>query len=103
MSTQSKPVPEWVIRSGDQTRIGFGAALCDMLQADERVVAISADTIDLLGPAGRLGARFSSRHRGRHRRTKRDGYRQRTCNNWTASVRVRLRALYHGSVDGAAT
>ncbi len=41
--------PEWVGRAANQSRLAFGLALTELARRDERVVAISADTIDLIG------------------------------------------------------
>jgi transketolase len=41
--------PKWAELAAAQTRLGFGLALTDMAERDGTVVAISADTLDLLG------------------------------------------------------
>ncbi len=41
--------PEWVGRADNQSRLAFGLALTELARRDERVVAISADTLDLIG------------------------------------------------------
>ncbi len=40
---------DWVAKVQNQSRLSFGLAVTDMAERDERVVAISADTLDLLG------------------------------------------------------
>jgi transketolase len=41
--------PKWAELAAAQTRLGFGVALTEMAARDDRVVAVSADTLDLLG------------------------------------------------------
>lgn len=41
--------PEWVARADNQSRLAFGLALTELARRDARVVAISADTLDLIG------------------------------------------------------
>ncbi|MGB7306760.1 MAG: transketolase C-terminal domain-containing protein [Burkholderiaceae bacterium] len=41
--------PDWVAKIQNQSRLGFGLAVTDMASRDVRVVAISADTLDLIG------------------------------------------------------
>jgi len=41
--------PDWVQAAGNQSRLGFGLALTDMAERDETVVAVAADTLDLIG------------------------------------------------------
>lgn len=41
--------PAWVETAGNQSRLAFGLALTDMADRDDRIVAISADTLDLIG------------------------------------------------------
>ena len=41
--------PEWVAKVQNQSRLSFGLAVTDMAARDDRVVAISADTLDLIG------------------------------------------------------
>jgi transketolase len=48
MSTASAS-PEWVAKVQNQSRLSFGLAVSDMASRDDRVVAISADTLDLIG------------------------------------------------------
>ena len=43
---------KWVQKAANQTRLGFGLAVEAMADRDERVVAISADTVDLIGLRG---------------------------------------------------
>lgn len=46
-------MPEHAVnQAGDQTRLAFGLALTEMADADDSVVAISADTLDLIGLRG---------------------------------------------------
>lgn len=51
MST-AKELPEWARQAADQSRLGFGLAVTDMARRDERIVAVSADTVDLIGLRG---------------------------------------------------
>ena len=41
--------PEWVGKAANQSRLAFGLALTELARRDERVVAVSADTLDLIG------------------------------------------------------
>ncbi len=41
--------PDWVRLSENQSRLSFGLAVAELAGRDEKVVAISADTIDLFG------------------------------------------------------
>ena len=41
--------PAWVAKAQNQSRLAFGLAITEMAGRDERVVAISADTLDLIG------------------------------------------------------
>ena len=41
--------PAWVEKVQNQSRLSFGFAVTDMATRDDRVVAISADTLDLIG------------------------------------------------------
>ena len=41
--------PGWVARAADQTRLAFGLAVTELAGRDEKVVAVSADTLDLIG------------------------------------------------------
>jgi transketolase len=41
--------PDWVEKAANQSRLAFGLALTEMARRDDRVVAISADTLDLIG------------------------------------------------------
>ncbi|MFT5444935.1 MAG: transketolase [Gammaproteobacteria bacterium] len=41
--------PAWVQKVQNQSRLSFGFAVTDMATRDDRVVAISADTLDLIG------------------------------------------------------
>ncbi len=41
--------PDWVEKAANQSRLAFGLALTELARRDERVVAISADTLDLIG------------------------------------------------------
>ena len=44
--------PAWVKAAANQTRLAFGLALTELGRRDERVVAVSADTLDLIGLRG---------------------------------------------------
>ena len=39
----------WAVRAADQSRLAFGLAVTELARRDERVVAVSADTLDLIG------------------------------------------------------
>jgi transketolase len=52
--------PAWVAAAGNQSRLAFGLALTDLADRDERVVAISADTLDLIGLRA-LGKKYPER------------------------------------------
>ena len=54
MSVQE--APEWERRSENQSRLAFGLAVGELAGNDDKVVAISADTIDLFGLRGFLEA-----------------------------------------------
>ncbi len=41
--------PDWEVKSEDQSRLAFGQAVGELARRDGKVVAISADTIDLFG------------------------------------------------------
>ena len=41
-------------QSGEQTRIAFGLALTELAKSDETVVAVSADTLDLMALRGMI-------------------------------------------------
>ena len=41
--------PTWVAKVQNQSRLAFGLAVTDMAARDDKVVAISADTLDLIG------------------------------------------------------
>ncbi len=41
--------PDWVGRAANQSRLAFGLALTELARRDARVVAVSADTLDLIG------------------------------------------------------
>jgi transketolase len=41
--------PAWAQAAGDQSRLAFGLAVTELAGRDERVVAVSADTLDLIG------------------------------------------------------
>ena len=45
-------LPEWARLAANQTRLGFGLAVTEMAAHDDTVVAISADTLDLIGLRG---------------------------------------------------
>ena len=44
--------PAWPKAAADQSRLAFGLALTELARRDERVVAVSADTLDLIGLRG---------------------------------------------------
>ena len=44
--------PAWVKAAANQSRLAFGLALTELGRRDERVVAVSADTLDLIGLRG---------------------------------------------------
>ncbi len=44
--------PAWVKAAADQSRLAFGLAVTELGKRDERVVAVSADTLDLIGLRG---------------------------------------------------
>ncbi|HJM91054.1 MAG: transketolase C-terminal domain-containing protein [Alphaproteobacteria bacterium] len=48
--------PEWVSKAENQSRLAFGQAVGELAGKDDKVVAISADTIDLFGLRGFLEA-----------------------------------------------
>jgi len=52
--------PAWVDKAQAQTRLAFGLAITDMAGRDDRIVAISADTLDLIGLRD-FAARFPER------------------------------------------
>lgn len=52
--------PEWARLAADQSRLAFGLAVTELAGRDESVVAISADTVDLIGLRDFL-ARFPER------------------------------------------
>ena len=41
--------PEWARQAAGQSRLGFGLALTELAERDGTVVAVSADTLDLIG------------------------------------------------------
>ena len=41
--------PEWVSLAADQSRLSFGLAVTDLADRDDSVVAVAADTLDLIG------------------------------------------------------
>ena len=41
--------PAWVAAAGNQSRLGFGLAVTELANHDPRVVAVSADILDLIG------------------------------------------------------
>ncbi len=45
-------VPAWVDAAQDQSRLAFGLALTEIARDDPRVVAVGADTLDLIGLRG---------------------------------------------------
>ena len=47
---------DWVEKVQNQSRLSFGLAVTDMATRDERVVAVSADTLDLIGLRDMLAA-----------------------------------------------
>ena len=44
--------PAWVKAAAEQSRLAFGLAVTELARRDERVVAVSADTLDLIGLRG---------------------------------------------------
>ena len=44
--------PAWVKAAAQQSRLAFGLAVTELARRDERVVAVSADTLDLIGLRG---------------------------------------------------
>ena len=42
-------IPEWVSLAGNQSRLSFGLALTELAERNEKVVAVGADTLDLVG------------------------------------------------------
>jgi len=48
--------PDWVEKAQNQSRLSFGLAVTDMAARDGSVVAVSADTLDLLGLRGMIDA-----------------------------------------------
>lgn len=48
--------PDWVAKSQDQSRLAFGLAVTEIAKSDDRVIAVSADTIDVLGLREMLAA-----------------------------------------------
>ena len=44
--------PAWVKAAAEQSRLAFGLAVTELGRRDERVVAVSADTLDLIGLRG---------------------------------------------------
>ena len=48
--------PEWERLAEKQSRLAFGLAVGELARRDDKVVAISADTIDLFGLRGFLEA-----------------------------------------------
>ena len=59
-ATNENGQPEWERLAQDQSRLAFGLAVGELARRDDKVVAISADTIDLFGLRGFLE---SSPHR----------------------------------------
>ena len=45
----AKAAPAWVEKVQNQSRLSFGLAVTDMAARDDKVVAVSADTLDLIG------------------------------------------------------
>jgi transketolase len=45
----AKKGPDWVAKVQNQSRLSFGFAVTDMAARDDKVVAVSADTLDLIG------------------------------------------------------
>ncbi|MDP6709565.1 MAG: transketolase C-terminal domain-containing protein [Alphaproteobacteria bacterium] len=52
--------PEWARLAADQSRLSFGLAVTELAARDARVVAVSADTLDLIGLRD-FGERFPER------------------------------------------
>ena len=53
-ATNENGQPEWERLAQDQSRLAFGLAVGELARRDDKVVAISADTIDLFGLRGFL-------------------------------------------------
>ena len=49
MSAVAEQQPEWAAKVQNQSRLSFGLAVASMARQDESVVAVSADTLDLIG------------------------------------------------------
>ena len=47
--SDASTIPNWVEKVQNQSRLSFGLAVTDMAARDNKVVAISADTLDLIG------------------------------------------------------
>lgn len=47
--TPDAPEPEWVGLAANQSRLSFGLAVTELADRDESVVAVAADTLDLIG------------------------------------------------------
>ncbi len=41
--------PDWAVKAANQSRLAFGLAATEMAGRDDRVVTVSADTLDLIG------------------------------------------------------
>ena len=41
--------PAWVDGAANQSRLAFGLAVTELAGRDQRVIAVSADTLDLIG------------------------------------------------------
>ena len=52
--TPGPVTPDWVAKVQNQSRLSFGLAVTAMAARDDRVVAVSADTLDLIGLRGML-------------------------------------------------
>jgi len=53
---RAAPVPEWARLAANQSRLAFGLAVTELARRDPTVVAISADTLDLIGLRGMMQA-----------------------------------------------
>jgi transketolase len=52
--TDTTDQPEWARLAANQSRLAFGLAVTELAGQDETVVAVSADTLDLIGLRGLL-------------------------------------------------
>ena len=57
---ETSALPEWARLAADQSRVAFGLAVAELASRDDRVVAVSADTLDFVG-LRRFQERFPDR------------------------------------------